>query len=71
MPEWLNKWESDGKSPEEIQKLFNEKRDKYIDKWGNKSRVGSFIAETMDRRKKSQALPNVNAYREANQKQQS
>ena len=51
--------------------MLNDKRAKYIDKWGNKSRVGSFITELSksERRKNSQALPNLNVYRNSIQKQ--
>jgi len=47
--------------------MLDEKRNKYIEKWGNASRVGAFITDTLKiqhQRKKSHALPTINVFRD-------
>ena len=45
LPDWIETFKKDGKSDEEIEKLLQEKKAKYVDKWGNKSRVGILLQD--------------------------
>eukprot|EP00351_Strombidinopsis_sp_SopsisLIS2011_P001910 CAMPEP_0116875356 /NCGR_PEP_ID=MMETSP0463-20121206/7276_1 /TAXON_ID=181622 /ORGANISM="Strombidinopsis sp, Strain SopsisLIS2011" /LENGTH=92 /DNA_ID=CAMNT_0004520835 /DNA_START=1441 /DNA_END=1719 /DNA_ORIENTATION=- len=43
IPNWVEQMEKDGKSKEDIKHALALKSEKYIDKYGNKSRVGMVI----------------------------
>ena len=43
IPNWVDQMEKDGKSKEDIKQALTLKSEKYIDKYGNKSRVGMVI----------------------------
>ena len=43
MPLWIEKMKDEGMSDEQIREVIAGKTQKYIDKWGNKSRVGVLL----------------------------
>ena len=43
MPDWYAKFRAEGKDEDEIAEIINQKKEKYVDKWGNKSRVGVLL----------------------------
>ena len=43
MPDWVEKYRQEGLEEYEIQDLIKEKQQKYVEKWGNKSRVGILL----------------------------
>ena len=43
MPDWYKKFRDEGKNEDEIAELIDKKREKYVEKWGNKSRVGVLL----------------------------
>jgi len=43
MPDWIEKYRSEGLEDAEIDQILKEKQHKYIEKWGNKSRVGVLL----------------------------
>ena len=43
MPDWIEQHKTDGLTELEINDMLKEKAKKYIDKWGNKSKVGNLI----------------------------
>lgn len=45
MPEWQNKWQTEGKTANEVKELMDQKKIKYVQNWGNKSRLGAFITD--------------------------
>ena len=53
MPDWIEKYRSEGLEDAQIDQLIDEKKHKYIQKWGNNSRVGvllnSYNQKTQDK----------------------
>ena len=43
MQDWVDKYRAEGMDESEIQNLIKEKQHKYVEKWGNKSRVGILL----------------------------
>ena len=43
MPDWIEKYRSEGLEDAEIDQMLKEKQHKYIEKWGNNSRVGVLL----------------------------
>lgn len=43
MPDWVEKYRAEGLEETQIDQLINEKKLKYIQKWGNNSRVGVLL----------------------------
>ena len=43
MPDWIEKYRAEGLEDAEITQAIKEKQKQYIDKWGNKSRVGILL----------------------------
>ena len=43
LPEWIVKFKQEGISDQEIAEIIKGKTEKYIGKWGNKSKVGMLI----------------------------
>lgn len=43
MPDWYAKFRAEGKSEDEIAEIIDMKKSKYVEKWGNKSRVGVLL----------------------------
>lgn len=43
LPEWIDRFRAEGLTDTEIQEVIRGKAQKYIDKWGNSSRVGILI----------------------------
>lgn len=43
MPEWITKFRTEGLSDAEINDIMKGKASKYINKWGNSSKVGILI----------------------------
>ena len=43
MPDWVDKYRAEGMDEAQIQNLIKEKQHKYVEKWGNKSRVGILL----------------------------
>lgn len=48
MPEWVQKMRDEGMSDDQIKTAINSKQQAYIDKWGNKSRVGILLGDYND-----------------------
>ena len=43
MPDWVEKYRAEGLEDAEIDTLIKDKQQKYIQKWGNNSRVGVLL----------------------------
>ena len=43
MPDWVEKYRAEGLEDTEIKEMIKEKQSKYMEKWGNKSRVGILL----------------------------
>ena len=43
LPEWIEKFRSEGLKDEEISEILKGKEEKYVTKWGNNSKVGLLI----------------------------
>lgn len=43
LPEWVEKFKAEGLKDAEIAEIIKGKTHKYVDKWGNKSKVGALI----------------------------
>lgn len=43
MPDWIEKYRAEGLEDAQIDTILKEKQHKYIEKWGNKSRVGILL----------------------------
>ena len=43
MPDWLEKYRAEGLEEQEITEIIRAKQQKYVEKWGNKSRVGILL----------------------------
>jgi len=43
MPDWVEKYRAEGLGETEIDQLIKDKQLKYIQKWGNNSRVGVLL----------------------------
>ena len=43
LPDWILKYKQEGKTDAEIDVIIKGKTSKYVDKWGNKSKVGALI----------------------------
>ena len=67
MPDWVKKWEAEGKTPAEIEAMLKEKKHRHAEKWGNKSRIGWFITDKLGEppQKKKKENTQVNDYTEA------
>ena len=55
MPEWHSKWETEGKTADEVKQLIDRKKIKYVESWGNKSRLGACITDKLDKLYKLEA----------------
>jgi hypothetical protein len=45
LPDWIESFKKEGKTDAEIDQLLQDKKAKYVDKWGNKSRVGILMSD--------------------------
>lgn len=43
LPEWIEKFKAEGLKDADIAEIIKGKTHKYVDKWGNKSKVGALI----------------------------
>ena len=43
LPEWIDRFRAEGMTDQEIANVLQGKAEKYIDKWGNSSKVGVLI----------------------------
>ena len=43
MPDWIEKYRAEGMEDTQIKEELKKKKDKYIEKWGNRSRVGVLL----------------------------
>ena len=43
MPDWVEKYRAEGLEDTEIKERIKQKQNKYMEKWGNKSRVGILL----------------------------
>ena len=48
MPLWVEKLKQEGMTEEQIKEVIDGKTQKYIQKWGNKSRVGILLSNYND-----------------------
>ena len=55
VPEWHSKWETEGKTADEVKQLIDRKKIKYVESWGNKSRLGACITDKLDKLYKLEA----------------
>ena len=54
LPEWIDKFKAEGLTDAQIQDIIRGKEQKYINKWGNTSKVGILINNYSDARERSE-----------------
>lgn len=48
IPDWIARYRGEGMKDEEIAQILFEKERKYVNKWGNRSKVGGLLNSALD-----------------------